>query len=250
MLIDTHTHLQLVNYNKDREAVIQRALDAGVQEMLNISFNLPSSKACVNLVQKYPFMKATVGIHPHEAKEFDLNSLLELKTLASSKQVIAIGEIGLDFYRDLSPEKIQREVFQKQLELAKEMDLPVIIHTRDAYFDLLKIMKEEEIERGVLHCFAGNAENVKKGIDMGLYFGIGGMITFKNTNLPALLKKIPLDNLLLETDCPFLTPRPHKGRNEPSYLTTICKKISEILEVPYEEVAKRTSKNARSLFGL
>ena len=250
MLIDTHTHLQLVNYNKDREAVIQKALDAGVQGIVNISFDLPSSRASINLVEKYPFMKSSVGVHPHEAKGFDQNTIRELHSLASSKEVIAIGEIGLDFYRELSPRENQIEIFQQQLELAKEMDLPVIIHTRNAYFELLKIVREQRIERGVLHCFSGNSENVKRGIALGFYFGIGGMVTFKNTPLTSLLKEIPLDRLLLETDCPFLTPRPHKGRNEPAHLRSICQRIAEILKISYEDVANQTSKNARSLFHL
>jgi TatD DNase family protein len=250
MLIDTHTHLQLVNYNKDRDVVIQRALDAGVKWMVNISFDLPSSQASITLAEKYPFIKTAIGVHPHESKNFVQRSIDELIYLASSKKVIAIGEIGLDYYRDLSPRDKQEEAFRIQLEMAKAKDLPVIIHTREAYSDILKIIEEEEVNRGVLHCFSGNSVDVKKALDMGLYFGIGGMLTFKTSNLPSLLKKIPKNRLLLETDCPFLTPRPHKGRNEPSYLTTICERISNILGIPFEDVAQQTSENAKTLFGI
>lgn len=248
MLIDSHTHLQLVNFNKDRDEVIQRALDAGVQEMINVSFDIPSSHASLSLARKYPFMKAAVGIHPHEAKGFDQNSLEALRSLASSQKVVAIGEIGLDYYRDLSPKETQKEVFKEQLHLAKELALPVIFHTREAYSDLLHILEEEGIDGGVLHCFSGNSEDVKGAIDLGLFFGIGGMVTYKNTNLPSLLTQIGLNRLILETDCPFLTPHPHKGRNEPAYLTTTCQKVSEILGLSFEKAAKQTSENVRTLF--
>jgi TatD DNase family protein len=250
MLIDTHTHLQLVNYNKDRKVVIQRALDAGVKWMVNISFDIPSSQASITLAEKFPFIKTAIGVHPHEARNFIQKTIDELIRLASSKKVIAVGEIGLDYYRDLSPRDKQEEAFRIQMEMAKELDLPVIIHTREAYSDLLKIVEEEEISKGVLHCFSGNSVDVKKAMDLDLYFGIGGMLTFKTSNLPSLLKKIPKNRLLLETDCPFLTPRPHKGRNEPSYLTTICEKVSAILDIPFEDVAQQTSDNAKTLFGI
>ena len=253
MLIDTHAHLEMSEFDKDRDAVIERALENGVDAIIAVGINLEDSKKAIALAKRYDAVYATVGVHPHDAKSIDTATYDSLKKLAEKEKVVAYGEIGLDFFRDRSPRDIQIKRFQEQLDLAGELKLPVVIHSRDAHSETFEILKKHKGNlRGVLHCFSGDYEMATKYIDLGYYISIPGTITFPNAEkLVEVVQKIPLDSLLVETDSPFLTPAPKRGkRNEPAYVAYVAKKISEIRGLSPEEVGMTTSENARNLFGI
>ena len=250
MLIDTHAHLNMKDYDRDREEVIQRALDAKVGAIVNVGYDLESSIKTVDLSQRHDFLWATVGFHPHDADKLTDEGLDRLKELASNGKVVAIGETGLDFYRDLSPRDVQREAFRRQIGLARELDLPLVVHLRNSHQDGLEILKKEGADKGALHCFSGSLEQAREAVKLGFYLGFDGPITFNSPKLVSILKAIPRDRILLETDCPYLTPNPYRGkRNEPSYLMFICQKAASELGMSYEELAALTTGNARRLFG-
>ena len=220
---------------------------------MTIGADLPSSKAAVQLAERYRFIWAAVGVHPHEAKRVDATVLTQLKGLASSERVVAIGEIGLDYYRDLSPREDQRRAFREQLKLSFELDLPIIVHNREAGEDLLRILREERsVYRGAVHSFLEGLDLAEAFLSLGFHLGIGGPITFpQNKRLRDAVRAIPLVRLLVETDCPYLTPIPHRGkRNEPTYVRFVAEKIAELKDVPMENVMQKTTDNARRLFGL
>ena len=251
-LIDTHAHLDAARFRRDREAVVARAFSEGVG-IVTIGADLPSSKAAVQLAERYRFIWAAVGVHPHEAKTVDATVLAQLKGLASSERVVAIGEIGLDYYRDLSPREDQRRAFREQLRLSFELDLPVVVHNREAGEDLLRILREERsVYRGVIHSFLEGRDRAEAFLALGFHLGIGGPITFpKNERLRNAVRAIPLVHLLLETDCPYLTPVPHRGkRNEPTYVRFVAEKVAELKDISAEDVMQKTTENARRLFGL
>lgn len=257
LLIDTHTHLDFPEFDGDREQVIERALAAGVKAMINVGADLDSSRAAVALAETHPQIYAAVGVHPHDAKTLTDEVLEELRQLAQHPKVVAIGEIGLDFYRDLSPRDQQRQAFQQQLGLAREVGKPVIIHDREAHAEVMSILRHwSEGNRcqpaGVLHCFSGNLAMAREAIELGFYVSIAGPVTFENARrLRALVHQMPLEKLLIETDCPFLTPHPHRGkRNEPAYVRLVAEAIARIKEMPVEGVARTTSDNAQTLFAL
>ncbi len=254
VLIDTHAHLDSGRYNKDRDEVIKNARDNGVSYIVNIGADLQSSRYSVHLARKFPFIFATVGIHPHDAVTLDDAVLAELEKLAGDEKVVAIGEIGLDYHYDHSPRDIQRAAFIKQLELAKELSLPIVVHSREAEEDSIDILKEHYAGAGtgILHCFSGSLEMAREALEMGLYLAFGGVVTFKNAGgLLEVLKEIPLDRILLETDCPYLTPVPHRGkRNEPAYLRYVAEKIGEIKGISIEEIAEITTANAIRVYNL
>ncbi|NLJ78049.1 MAG: TatD family hydrolase [Tissierellia bacterium] len=254
MLIDSHVHLDDRRYDRDRDDLIKSLKENGVDLVINIGADLQSSIGSVSLSEDYDNIYAAVGIHPHSAKEMSDSTIDMLRSLAGRDRVVAIGEIGLDFYRDLSPRDIQRQRFIEQLELAKEVDLPVVIHSRDAAgatFDILKDAQDGSL-RGVLHCYSGSVEMAMEYIKLGFYISLAGPITFKNARVPKeVAKAVPLDKLLIETDSPYLTPEPYRGkRNEPIYVGHVAGTIAELRDIPFEEVANRTSENARNLFGL
>jgi TatD DNase family protein len=273
MLTDTHCHLDFNKFDEDREAVIQRALEAGVKRILLPALEMKSSQAVVKLANSSPNLFAAIGFHPTDLDEWNGASVEELCTLAlSEKKVVAIGEIGLDYYWVKEPEKQaqQREVLKKQLQLAQEVNLPVIIHMReenDAWFgqasiDLLEILTEWQKglhaanhplkkKPGVLHSFNGNLETAQKAIRHNFCIGVTGPITYKNADEKRrIIRELPLERILIETDAPFLTPVPHRGkRNEPAFVTHIADKIAEIHKTTREKVAEVTSKNANHLFG-
>lgn len=254
MLIDSHVHLDDKRFNKDRDNLIKGLKDDGIEMVINIGADLQTSIASVSLAEKYDNVYAVVGVHPHSAKEVDESTIEILKSFASREKVLAIGEIGLDFHYDNSPRDVQKKWFIEQLKLAKEVDLPVVIHTREAMQETFDILKEAQdgTLRGVLHCYSGSVEMALEYIKLGFYISIAGPVTFNNSRvLKEVVKAIPLDKLLVETDCPYLTPEPNRGkRNEPAYVKYVAGEIAEIKGISFEELAKATNNNTKELFGI
>jgi TatD DNase family protein len=256
MLIDTHTHLDDARYDADREAMIARARDAGVEAFVTIGCDLATSRAAVGLAERYPFVYATVGVHPHEVKHMGDGWYDELRRLAAQPKVVGYGEIGLDYHYNHSPPKLQRERFREQVLLARELKKPIVVHTREAQEDTIAILREEKAGEvgGVLHCFSGDAWLAKDALDLGFYLSFSGVLTFQNAAmLREIAQTVPPDRLLVETDCPYLTPAPHRGkRNEPAYVRLVAEKLAEITAGEgtgsLDAIARITSVNARRLF--
>jgi len=248
---DTHCHLNHPDFASDAGLVWSRAKDAGVHAAVVVGYDLASSESALQVAERLDGCWASVGIHPHDAVQCDENALLQLHRLASHPRVTAIGEIGLDYYRNLSPKNAQQQALEQQINLALQLRLPVIIHCRDAYDDLLPILARYPL-RGVLHCFSGELHHAQRAVEMGWYLGIGGVVTFKNAHtLREVVQRVPLENLLLETDAPYLAPMPHRGkRNEPAYIPLIARMVASLKNVPLEELATVTTQNARCLFSL
>ncbi|AZB44706.1 TatD family deoxyribonuclease [Bacillus sp. FJAT-42376] len=254
MLFDTHAHLNAVQYEEDLEEVIDRAKEEGVEKIVVVGFDTETITRAMELTEKYEFIYAAVGWHPVDAIDMKDEDLLWIKELAAHPKVVAIGEMGLDYHWDKSPKDIQKEVFRKQIALAKEVKLPIIIHNRDATADVMEILKEEGADEvgGIMHCFTGSPETAKECIDMNFYISLGGPVTFKNAKKPKeTAADIPLDRLLIETDCPYLTPHPYRGkRNEPGYVKYVAEQIAELRGMTYEEIARITTENAKKCFGI
>ena len=253
MLIDSHAHLEMKEFDSDREEVIRRAGSEGVDFIVTVGTNLKLSLKAVALADKYENIYATVGVHPHDVAKTDKNTLDALKELVQTrKKIVAYGEIGLDYFRNISPQEKQLEAFGQQLELAQELGLPVIIHDREAHQQSLETVRASGVRRGVFHCFSGDYEMAKKCIDLGFYISIPGVVTFdKSQILQEVAGRVPLSSLLLETDAPYLAPVPYRGkRNEPSFIIHTAKKVAQIKKIPWEEVARETSVNAMNLFGI
>src|SRR5512139_859800 len=253
MLIDTHTHLDDARYNDDRDAMIARAREAGVEQFVTIGCDLATSQAAVALAEQHSFVYASIGVHPHEVKHIQEAWYDQFRRLAKNRKVVAYGEIGLDYHYNHSSPKEQRERFREQIQLARELHLPVIIHTREAQEDTIAILKDERASEigGVFHCFSGDARLAKDALDLGFYLSFSGILTFQNaTMLRDIAKTVPLDRVLIETDCPYLTPVPYRGkRNEPAYVSQVAKQLAAIhSEFPLEEVQRRTTENAKRLF--
>jgi TatD DNase family protein len=250
-LIDSHAHLDFPQFDRDRDAVILRAQEADVVAIVNIGTNLASSRASVALAERYDFIYATVGIHPHDAETASQDTLEELRILANHPRVVAIGEIGLDYYRDYSPRPAQRQAFQAQLALASALGRPVVIHSRDAHEEVLATLRDWD-GTGVMHTYAAGPERLDDVIAMGFFIGISGPVTFsKAERLREVAKAVPLDRLLVETDCPYLSPEPYRGRrNEPVYVRQIAEAVAQVRDVSRERIASVTTENARRLFGL
>lgn len=253
-LIDSHAHLDFDKFNKDRDDVIKRAKNNGIVNIINVGSNLASSHRSLQLSQKYEMIYAVVGIHPHEAKNLDKNALKVLKDLAKADKVVGIGEIGLDFHYDNSPRDVQREAFRKQLRLAKEINLPVVIHSRESDSDTIKILREEKMDNHnvLLHSYTGGKELAEKALEMGFYFGAGGIVTFNSAQgLKKLIQKIPLSRILVETDSPYLAPEPHRGRrNEPLYVKEVAKFVASLKNSNFKKVAEVTKENTERFFNL
>ncbi|MCM3413354.1 TatD family hydrolase [Metabacillus litoralis] len=254
MLFDTHAHLNAVQFEEDLEEVIERAKSEGVSHIVVVGFDHETIKRAMELIEQYDMMYAAIGWHPVDAIDMTEEDLSWIRDLSQHPKVVAIGEMGLDYYWDKSPKEIQKEVFRKQIQLAKEVNLPIIIHNRDATEDVVKILQEENASEvgGIMHCFTGSLEVAKQCMEMNFYISFGGPVTFKNAKKPKeVVKEIPMDRLLIETDCPYLTPHPYRGkRNEPSYVRYVAEQISELRGVSFEEVAGKTSDNAMKVFGI
>lgn len=252
MLIDSHAHLDDEKFDSDREIIIKSLKESRIDLIINPGSDLNSSIRAVSLAEKYDNIYAAVGIHPHSAKDMDESTVDILRSFAKRDKVVAIGEIGLDYYYDISPRDIQKEKFEEQVNLAKEVGLPVIIHSRDAAGDTFEILKnaQDGTLKGVLHCYSGSVEMAMDYIDMGFYISLGGPVTFKNSKIPKeVAKAVPLDRLLIETDSPYLTPEPHRGkRNEPIYVRYVAGTIAELRGISFEELAAKTSENAKRLY--
>ena len=252
MLIDSHAHLTMSRFDNDREAVINRALQAGLVHIVTVGTDIDDSHKAVTLAEAYDTISATVGVHPHDVKAIDNGTYSQLKNLAAHENVVAIGEIGLDFYRNHSPQEEQREHFRQQLQLAREVSLPVVIHDRDAHNAVVTILGEEHAETigGVIHCFSGDWDMAKTCLDMGFYISIPGTVTFKRDDVYYdIIRKIPLDRLLVETDCPFLAPKPFRGkRNEPAYVRSVAEAVAQIKSVDPAELGAAVTRNAIELF--
>jgi TatD DNase family protein len=250
-LIDSHAHLTMRKYRKDLDAVLARAREAGVLAVVNVGFDADSSAEGAHLAGRHSDVFAAVGVHPHDADTVDDYVLSYLEELSAKPEVVAIGEIGLDFYRNLSPRRMQEEVFVKQLALAKRVDLPVIIHDRDAHRRVMEILRAEGASHGVMHCFSGDIGLAKQALDLGFYISFAGPITYDGRKAGEIIRKMPADKILIETDCPHLTPVPYRGkRNEPAYVKYVLERVAGILERPVEEVEALTDGNARRLFNL
>jgi TatD DNase family protein len=262
MLIDSHLHLNRDEFSGEVDDVLSRAQSAGVTGYLNVGYDLASSEASVVLAHQHQNIFASVGVHPHDALQVADASgqitqsgqctLEKLTAMAADHCVIAWGEIGLDYFRDLSPRPAQHASFVAQIHAADTAGLPVILHIRDAYQEALEVLETEGLpaRRGVMHAFAGNVDVARWGVERGFLLGIGGPLTYKNSQLPDVVAAVSLDDIILETDAPWLPPVPHRGkRNEPSYVALTAAKVAEIHDVSVDEVASRTTSNACRLFG-
>lgn len=247
---DTHCHLNHPDLYAEWHAALFRAQQSGVQRLILIGYDLESSRRAVELAEQSDALYATVGIHPHDAAQCDTDSLQTLRELAAHPRVVAVGEIGLDFYRNLSPREAQYEAFHAQMQLAQSLSLPVVIHCREAYEEVLSILAQYPAVQGVLHCFSGTAEQAQQGLELGYYLGIGGVVTFKSAeSLRAIVRDMPRDRLLLETDAPYLAPHPYRGkRNEPAYLPLIAQQVAALWDMPLEQLSEITEANTERLF--
>ncbi len=252
-MIDTHAHLDFPQYDKDRDKVIEEAFSSGLKAIINIGVDLDSSEKSIKLAEKYNNIYATVGFHPHDASKLNKDAFIKLEKLASYPKVVAIGEIGLDFYRNLSPEEVQIKAFKEQIGLAKKLKLPIVVHIRNAYKKALEILSENGRGlKGVLHCFSGDENEAREVLEMGFYLSFNGTLTYKNSRSAELVKKIPLSSILVETDCPYLTPEPLRGkRNEPKLVRLVTQKIAELsASNTFKELDEIFTQNAVEFFNL
>ena len=250
MYFDSHAHYNDERFDEDRDMLLNRIHQEGVEFIINIGADMPSSRESISLAETYPFIYATVGVHPHDVSTMTMNDIETLEEMARHPKVVGIGEIGLDYYYNHSSEEEQVKWFKAQLELAKKLDLPVSIHSRDASQLTFDIIKDSGIKEGVIHCFSGSQELAVEYVKRGFYIGMGGSLTFKNARKTVeVVERIPLESILIETDCPYLTPVPHRGkRNDSSYLPFVMQKIAEIKGITEEEVARITLENTKKLF--
>jgi TatD DNase family protein len=253
MLVDSHAHLQWTSFDKDREKVINRAKEADVKYIVNIGYDLDGSKKAIELAETHEGLYATVGLHPHNASEFNEKVLDGLRRLSENSKVVAMGEIGLDCYRNLSPKAAQQKAFEAQLILAQELELPVVIHDRDAHADVFKTLSKFKGKlTGVMHCFSGSREMAEQCVKMDYYVSFAGPVTFPNAHkLHETAKTIDLDKILIETDCPWLAPQEMRGRrNEPAFLPFTAEKIANLRGISLDELVEATTKNAKQVFQL
>ncbi len=255
-LIDSHCHLNMDYFKDDYREVAQRAYNSGVKSFIMIGTNYLDSQRGVKIANEIPYAFTSIGWHPHDVKDIgDSSNLFKIMKLAENKKVVGYGEIGLDFFKNYSPKDIQIKFFRHQIAVAKELNLPIIIHDRDANEEVTKILKEESAFKvgGVIHCFSGDLDYAHKVMDMNFYISFPGTITFKKNRelVSKLIKSIPIERIIVETDSPFLTPEPHRGkRNEPAFVKYVAEKIAEIKGITFEEVAKWTTHNCIELFRL
>jgi TatD DNase family protein len=254
MLIDTHAHLDSDLFDNDRDEVIARAREVGIERIVNIGFNRQTIPTTLQLAEEHDFIYAAIGWHPQDAGTMQPGDLEWIEELCKHPKVVAIGEIGLDYYWDTSAKDVQHTVFREQIRLARKIGKPIIIHNRDAHRDVLQILKEEKAEEvgGIMHCFSGSPETAMECVKMNFHISFGGPITYKNAVQPKeALARVPMDRLLIETDCPYLTPAPYRGkRNESSYVKYVAEAAAQIKQVTVDEIAQITTHNARKLLGI
>ncbi len=254
MLIDTHAHLDMPEFSQDLDDVIQRAKDMGVGRIITIGIDFDSSQSALHIADTYNNVFASVGLHPHDSSKFTEEILEKLAALAKNSKVVAWGEIGLDFFKLYSPKEKQIEAFTRQLQVAREMGKPVIIHDREAHYEILDTLQKlgKGKNLGVIHCFSGDLDLALEFIKLGYFISIPGTVTYKNAHkTKQVAKEIPVDRLLVETDSPFLAPIPHRGkRNEPSYVAITAKEIAKLRGIGFDDLARATTKNAETLFGI
>lgn len=252
-MIDSHCHLDSKIYHGQIDDLLSEARSAGVHTVVNIGVDIPSSEISVTLAEKYEMLYATVGIHPHDATTLNDQTLARLRDLAEHRKVVAIGEIGLDYYRDMSPRPVQREAFQRQLELAVELQMPVVIHTREAFEDTISIVRDfaPRLPGGVFHCFPGDTAQAERVFELGFVISVGGVITYNKAGMARVASDVPLDKIMLETDAPYLTPVPHRGTtNRPALVTIVAKKLAELRGISLAEIERATDRNTRKLYRL
>ncbi|MFD1039895.1 TatD family hydrolase [Virgibacillus byunsanensis] len=254
MLFDTHVHVNARQFFEDRDETIQRAFDHGVNYMVVVGFDRETIPLAIEIAEQYETIYAAVGWHPVDAIDMKDAELAWIEELSSHPKVVAIGEMGLDYHWDKSPREVQKNVFRKQIRLAKKVDMPIIIHNREATEDIIEILQEENAKEvgGIMHCYNDSVQYVQACLDMNFYISLGGPVTFKNATMPKEVAiQVPLDRLLVETDAPFLAPHPNRGkRNEPAYVKLVAEKIAELREMSFGEISKVTTDNAFSLFGI
>ncbi|MBT4250122.1 TatD family hydrolase [bacterium] len=249
MLIDTHCHLFFDELKEDLSNVLKRAADLGVTKFICVGTNIEDSKESHNLALNYEKIFSTAGVHPHDAEEVAENYIDELYNLLKDKKVLAVGEIGLDYFKELSDIRVQKKIFAEQLELAQKINKPIVFHNRDSDDDIINILSEFPNVYGVAHCFSSTYDVAKKLIDMGFYISFSGNLTFKNSHLPDVAKRLPIDRLLVETDSPFLSPAPHRGKtNEPGRARFVADLLARLHNLSINEVARITTTNAKAIF--
>ena len=250
MLFDTHAHLNDERFDEDRDALIASFKENGISNVCEIGYDILSSVKAKELSEKYDFIYSAVGVHPHDSKDMKDSDFDTLKELLSCDKVVALGEIGLDYYYDNSDRDIQKKRFSEQLDLSEELKCPVVIHTRDAMEDTINILKSHGGGDGIIHCYSGSKESARILLNMGYYISFAGPVTFKNANaILEVIRYVPKDRMLIETDSPYLAPVPHRGeRNSPIYVAEVAKKIAEIKGMEYEQVAYITTQNAKTVY--
>jgi TatD DNase family protein len=253
-LFDTHAHLHVPEFAEDLAAVLERARAAGVQRLVTIGTDVPTTTAAIALAERDDRIWATAGLHPHDAADADEKAFAEIERLTGHPRVVAVGEIGLDFFRNLSPPDVQERTFRRLLALARRLGKPAVMHCRDAYAETLAILEEERVSEvgGIMHCFSGDVAIARRCLDAGLLISLAGPVTYKNARaLPDVARFVPGDSLVIETDCPYLPPQPHRGRrNEPAYLALTAARVAELRGESLEALGAQTSANARRLFRL
>lgn len=252
MIIDSHAHINDERLKDEKEEIISTLGDSGIEKIIEVGYDFESSKAAYELSQKYDMIYSAVGIHPHDAKSRKESDYDYFRSVASNKKVVAIGEIGLDYFYDLSERDIQKKIFKEEIELADELKMPIIIHLRDAFGDIAEILKDMKryLNSGVLiHCYTGSREFLHELNKYDCYYAFGGAVTFKNAHKEEVVRGVPIERLLIETDCPYMTPVPYRGKpNRPQYVTYVLQKLSEILNISYDELGKITYDNTLRLF--
>ncbi len=249
MLTDTHCHLYYQDLKNNLPEIIQRAESLGVSRFICVGTNMTDSLECQKLSEQYDQIYFSAGVHPHDSKDASDDYLDQIKNFSHYDKMVAVGEMGLDYFRNISPPEIQKQILREQMQLADELEKPVIFHNRDADEDVIKVLKEFPDVVGVAHCFSSNLETANTFLDMGYYISFSGNLTFKNSHLPDVAKEIPLDRVLVETDSPFLSPAPFRGKqNEPGRTRFVAEKLAEIHDLTLKEIAENTSKNTDTLF--
>ena len=249
MLTDTHCHLYYEELFKDLAGVLDRAHEQGVNRFICVGTNIQDSKKSLSITDNHENIFASTGIHPHDAKDVSESFIDDIYNLMEYDSMVAIGEIGLDYFRNISDPEIQKEIFVSQMKIAQDLDKPVIIHNRNSDQDMIKILREFPNVRGIAHCFSSDIDMAKAFLDIGYYISFSGNLTFKNSHLPEVAKEIPLDRILVETDSPYLSPEPYRGKsNEPGRTRFVAEKLADIFNLSFEKIAKQTDENSSEIF--